>query len=187
MALDDFKTSDGPSNSSGGSSSSSSSSKSGTRSNVSTRWYKKIDNGILKISEGGKSTVFKTKEEWLEVLELIEKEFGISEDEFEDLSREKQYKLSKVASLTVNGNDLDGEEVTRECLVCDELFVFPNNWDFEEFEGYAVCPDHTMGDVKEEYEKRQSEEENNGTRGLQDGQYQEEQQREETQGSMPGV
>jgi hypothetical protein len=140
MGLDAFKSG---STSTSNKSSTSSSSKSGKSSGP----YK-----TFRASDARKK-VIKTEEEWNEVVNFIETNFGISEDEVMEMDADTRHEVLHKAILGNSDADTGDFYPTRECFVCDEVFSFPTSWSFCKYEGQAVCKDHTIEEVQDAHEE----------------------------------
>lgn len=103
-------------------------------------------------AEGGKKKVFKTEEQWKQTVEFIENEFMMGIDRVMDMDPVKRHDILHRAILRKDKDESASFYPIRECFICDETFVFPNNWNFVNYKGESVCCDHTISEVSDKYE-----------------------------------
>lgn len=106
------------------------------------------------VGSGRYCKAFETEEDWEETVRVIEEVLNEDIDTVLNLSQEKRHQILHKA-IQLRGNvDKQGEvKVTKTCIICGDKFIFPTDWDFKEFKGEAVCPEHTIGEVKKAYEE----------------------------------
>lgn len=103
------------------------------------------------VGSGAKRKVFPTEEDWEETVEHIEEELGMSAGEVLSMPSEKRHDVLHRAILGKNGLASTPFYPKRNCIVCNETFVYPNNWNFTEFKGEPVCNDHTLSETMDAY------------------------------------
>lgn len=147
MGLDDFSTSDN--------NTASSIARQSTRQGSQTTEEQdgaEEDDEPFKVVSGdkGRKKVFPTEEDWEETVEFIENEMGMSVGEVMNKSAGDRYQLLHQAILQRNGGERPSFHPTKECAVCGEEFVFPENWNFTRIRTEVVCNSHKIGQVMEE-------------------------------------
>jgi len=67
------------------------------------------------------------------------------------MSRRKadRYQLLHQAILGVKRDEGTPFHPTKECIVCGEEFIFPENWNFTRIKGEVSCNEHFIGEVME--------------------------------------
>lgn len=130
------------------------------RSKTKTRneWYICLWNGKESLSEGYKEITIEDKDKWNKIIDFIEEEFGITEDELMELSHQERFELVNNTKRKLFFDSTANINQKRECIVCGTEFIFPQNWDFLEYEGDASCRDHTIREIKDALEEEEEEE-----------------------------
>lgn len=104
------------------------------------------------IGSGASKLTFETEDDWESFVTFVEDGLGFDMDRVLGWSEDKRRDFIGHAHSFRNDELLvDEHEVTQECLVCGQEYVFPHNWDFILFKHQAVCKSHTMGEVAEAY------------------------------------
>jgi len=95
----------------------------------------------------GREKVFKTEEDWEETKDIVEDDMGMSMDAVMSMPPGDRHQVIHQAILRLNGYDTQDFYGKKECVVCEEVFTFPANWNFTRLYGEAVCNDHEIGTV----------------------------------------
>jgi len=102
-------------------------------------------------SDDGRKKVFQTQEAWEDAVEFIKNELNMSIQQVENMNPTQRHDILHQAIIGEEGEVSQNFYPARECLVCGEKFSFPTNWKFSKFKGEAVCCDHSVKEVLEEY------------------------------------
>lgn len=105
------------------------------------------DDAFKVVGSGPNQKVFSTEEEWDETAEYIENELRMNPQEVLNMSADKRHEILHRAILGKNGMRSPSFHIKRNCIVCGETFVFPNNWDFAEYKEEPACKHHTIKEV----------------------------------------
>lgn len=112
------------------------------------------DDGYFKVvGKQGKRKVFETEEDWEEAAEFMREEMELNPNEVLNMPASKRHDILHRAILQLDSMDKEPFHPTRTCIVCDETFTFPSNWNFTRFKGEPVCNDHEIKDVVQSYEQ----------------------------------
>lgn len=156
MGLDNFKSEDSSwSSSSGGGGRKYESSSSDH--DDSHNAYKIIWNGSNTLPIEDNEIVIETRELWTKLLKFINKKMGISDDEFNSKPKERQYEIVDNALDVVENENREPYGQEKECDVCGKTFVFPDDWDFVEFDELMCCPSHTIEEAMEVHTEMKTE------------------------------
>jgi len=148
MGLDSFKSDDSSWSSNGGGGGSRSK-KSASDHDDSHNAFKIIWNGSHTLPIERNEIVIDTREQWTKILEFINKKMGITDDDFNSKPRERRYEIVSNALDVVEHDNTTPYNQGKECDVCGKNFVFPDDWDFVEFDELMCCPSHTIEEVME--------------------------------------
>jgi len=119
--------------------------------------YKIIWNGKNTLPIEDNEIVIETRELWTEVLEFINKKMSIDDDEFNSKPKERQYEIVSNALDVIQHDTRDPYGQDKECDVCGKTFIFPDDWDFVEFDELMCCPSHTIEEAMEVHTEMKSE------------------------------
>lgn len=119
--------------------------------------YKIIWNGKNTLPIEDNEIVIETRELWTDVLEFINKKMSIDDDEFNSKPKERQYEIVSNALDVIQDDTRDPYGQDKECDVCGKTFIFPDDWDFVEFDELMCCPSHTIEDAMEVHTEMKSE------------------------------
>jgi hypothetical protein len=103
------------------------------------------------VGSGSKQKVFKTESEWMEAKQYMENEMGLNPQRVLNMPPDKRHDVLHRSILGINDMQSAPFHPVRHCIVCDEVFSFPNNWSFTEFRGEPTCSDHEIGEVTQAY------------------------------------
>lgn len=158
MGLDSFITEDSSSNKSGTGTGSSGGGKSQSVDHDDAHdAHKIIWNGDNSLPIEDNEVVIQTEEDWQEISSFIENNMGISIQEFEGKRRERKYEIAKKAKNAVKENERSVFGESQQCDVCGKEFVFPEDWNYKEIEGFYSCPDHHIDDFMQEFREYDNE------------------------------
>lgn len=117
-----------------------------------TKEQKSIDDAYkVFTADDGRKKVFQTEESWEEAVQFIQNELDMSIQQVENMNPTQRHDILHQAIIGEEGEVSQNFYPTRECLVCGKKFSFPTNWKFSKFKGEAVCCDHSVKEVLEEY------------------------------------
>jgi len=119
--------------------------------------YKIIWNGKNTLPIEDNEIIIETRELWTEVLEFINKKMSIDDDEFNSKPKERQYEIVSNALDVIQDDTRDPYGQDKECDVCGKTFIFPDDWDFVEFDELMCCPSHTIEEAMEVHTEMKSE------------------------------
>jgi hypothetical protein len=99
--------------------------------------------------DGNKKKVFKDKQSWLDALEVIKSQLGVSESELMSMSPGDRHETLHKGILISNGANGTSFRPKKKCAVCGNKFTFPKKWRFVRIKGEAICPHHDIGETME--------------------------------------
>lgn len=104
-------------------------------------------------ADDGRKKVFQTEEDWEEAVSFIENTLNLTVEEVEEMNPTERHDILHQAIMGEEDAISRDFYPTRQCMVCDETFSFPTNWNFTRFKGEVVCNTHTVDEVLEKFRK----------------------------------
>lgn len=97
--------------------------------------------------------VVPTENVWNTIVEIVEEEMWLDINEVLEMANSHTFQIIHQASLSAMGYEIQTSHPKKECVVCEETFVFPHDWDFTRIRGEVSCNQHSMRKVLNEVEQ----------------------------------
>lgn len=96
-----------------------------------------------------RKVVIPTEDVWNSVVKIVKEDMWLDIDEVLEMPDSHKFQILHQASLSAMGYDIQTSYPRKECIVCNEVFVFPHDWSFTRIRGETSCNDHSIREVLE--------------------------------------